>query len=130
MYIFGSLLMANGNIWPLNRIFMTGVALNLVTNFVFVSVAKAHGAAASALVTQTFIVTALVWTSIRVLQLHIDWGMVVRVAFFVVGLFVASILLYQCSLPWLVSFLCACVFALVLALILKLIDKDIVFLKN
>lgn len=130
MYIFGSLLMANGSIWPLNRIFMAGVLLNLLTNFIFINTAKAHGAAASAFVTQTFIIVALVWTSIRTLQLQMDWRMIGRVICFVVALFVVSNLFLQCSLPWYVSFLCACGFALVSAIVLKLINKDIIFLKN
>jgi O-antigen/teichoic acid export membrane protein len=130
MYIFGALLMANGNIWALNRIFAVGVFINLIANVVFIKLWKAQGAAASAVLTQSYIIAALMWTSVRVFDFRIDWKMVFRVIIFIGLLLAIAITLAQSNLFWLWSFLATGIAALILSLSLKLIDKDILFLKN
>ncbi len=130
MYIFGALLMANGNIWILNRIFAFGVLINLIVNFIFITLWKAHGASASAVLTQTYIIVALMWASIRIFGFRIEWRMIFRTIVFVTLTVVVAMTLVQSSIIWWLSFFMTGISALILALSLKLIDKDILFLKN
>ncbi|MBN1253343.1 MAG: oligosaccharide flippase family protein, partial [Bacteroidales bacterium] len=52
IYIFGTLLTANGNLKQLNIISLTGAILNIVLNFVLIPDYKADGAAFSSMITQ------------------------------------------------------------------------------
>jgi O-antigen/teichoic acid export membrane protein len=55
IYIFGTLLTANGDLKKLNIIAFVGIVLNLSLNFIFIPKYAAKGAAISALVTQSIV---------------------------------------------------------------------------
>lgn len=54
-YVFGTLLLANGNMKPLNRLFALGIVLNAALNLLLIPVYKAWGAALATLLTQLVI---------------------------------------------------------------------------
>ncbi len=54
-YVFGTLLLANGNMKPLNRLFALGIVLNAGLNLLLIPLYKAWGAALATLLTQLVI---------------------------------------------------------------------------
>lgn len=54
-YIYGTLLTAHGSLWPMNRIFMAGLVLNIALNVVLIPRFQALGAATATLATQALV---------------------------------------------------------------------------
>jgi O-antigen/teichoic acid export membrane protein len=68
MYIYSTLLTANGNLKLLNKIALVGVAINLVLNFALIPMYAAVGAAFTAFITQTSLAVCFMVFSARSLQ--------------------------------------------------------------
>lgn len=97
MYVFGTLLTANGNFKILNTLAAIALAINLGLNFWLIPTHKAYGAAIAALCTQGFIgISNLVWAFWE-LKINFDRKFIVR--FFVSILFIC-LLMFLCQ--WLV----------------------------
>ncbi len=68
-YIFGTLLVANGNMRRLNYIFAGGLALNLLLNAILIPLLKAEGAAMATCGTQFFVLISELFLARRLLKI-------------------------------------------------------------
>lgn len=68
VYIFGTLLTANGSLKTLNHIALTGVILNITLNLILIPQMQAEGAAIATVVTQIFVTTAHIVATYRIMQ--------------------------------------------------------------
>jgi O-antigen/teichoic acid export membrane protein len=64
-HIMGALLIAEGSVRELNKIFLGGIFVNLLLNFLLIPEWKAEGAAISTLVTECVIVVGMVWLVLK-----------------------------------------------------------------
>jgi len=73
VYIFSSLLTAQGSLRQLNRVYVFGVLLNLGLNLWLIPLHKALGAAVANCITQILIFGAQLYLCKRILQVGITW---------------------------------------------------------
>jgi O-antigen/teichoic acid export membrane protein len=57
--LFGALLIANGTVLPLNKIYIGGIIINITSNLILIPHWKAYGAALSTLFTEVFVAISL-----------------------------------------------------------------------
>jgi len=72
VYIFGTLLVANGNMRQLNIIVASGVAINFLLNFLLIPEHKGLGATFATLSTQVVVAFAHIWVAKSMLKLKPD----------------------------------------------------------
>lgn len=85
IYIFGTLLTANGSLRNMNIVFSLGVLLNIGLNYILISEMQAMGAAITTFVTQMMVALAELWLIKRLLELHINWGLLLRLLAFLIA---------------------------------------------
>ncbi|MES2701162.1 MAG: oligosaccharide flippase family protein [Bacteroidota bacterium] len=75
MYVYSTLLTANGSLATLNKIALAGVVLNLTLNFILIPNYKAVGGAATSFITQTSLAIAFIIYASRIIKLrfNIKW---------------------------------------------------------
>ncbi len=82
VYIFGTLMVANGNLKQLNYIVAFGVLLNLGLNFILIPQHKALGATTATLITQVIIAIAHIAMAGKLLKLSPNWNVIFRLITF------------------------------------------------
>ncbi len=75
MYVYSSLLTANGSLKTLNIIAFAGVIINLSLNFYLISTQRAIGGAMTSFITQTLMASAFIFYASRIVKLpfNIKW---------------------------------------------------------
>lgn len=125
IYIYGPLLTANQNLREMNRIFTIAVVLNLGLNFIFIPIYKSLGAAAIALLTQTFVAIGQMVLARRKLAVVIPIGTVLRlVAFTLFTLLFTTISHTFLKGNWLMGYALALGISLITAFPFGLIQKE------
>ena len=122
-YAFGSLLSANGNVGPLNKLFVIGVLLNFILNIWLIPKYQALGAAIATLITQYFVLIG----QVVLCKIHfnisfdqmlftrlIGLTLVIAILYFVLAQYVSSPWFYELIVGILISFL--------VSLLLRVID--------
>lgn len=80
VYIFSSLLTAQGSLKALNRVYVWGVLLNLGLNLVLIPWYKAMGAAVANCITQVIIFAAQLYLCQKILQVGLTWKLTFKFA--------------------------------------------------
>ena len=77
MYVYSTLLTANGSLKTLNIIAFAGIIINLSLNFYLIPKFKAEGGAITSLITQTSLALAFIMFAVKVLKLplNLKWAM-------------------------------------------------------
>lgn len=75
MYVYSTLLTANGSLRVLNGLALTGVVINLSMNFILIPHYQALGAAFTACITQSVMAIGFMWYCRKIIHLpvHIKW---------------------------------------------------------
>jgi len=106
VYVFGSLLAANHNLWHVNTIALLSVALNVALNYLLIPHYKALGAAWAALITQSLAAILFVVAAVVKLRLKVSPATVIAVvAYAGVYVVLANTGSKYLPLPWYASFL-------------------------
>ena len=131
-YIFGTLLVANGDMRRLNHVFAGGLAINLTLNALLIPTLKAEGAAIATCATQFFVLTCELYLSGKTLNVPLPPTLWLKLAVYLVLLLLIG---YGLTTVW--TGLWYGVFGLLLlagiplAFLLRLIDlKEILKLRN
>lgn len=124
-YLYGTLLVANGNLRPLNILLFVGAVANLLLNAYLIPIYKAEGAAIATAITQGAVMLGQVYLVHKLTKVEIAPKIYGRVLTF--GLLCALIFYgihmaadWPWTIRWVVS-TCVCIF---LALILRLVDLN------
>jgi O-antigen/teichoic acid export membrane protein len=72
MYIYSTLLTANGSLRALNKIALVGVVINLTLNFILIPSYKAVGGAITSFITQTLLALVFTYFASRIIKLKIN----------------------------------------------------------
>lgn len=78
VYIFGTLLTANGNLKQLNMVALGGMLMNIIMNLILIPKYQATGAAIASLVTQFITAGAQILLAHHIFKFRIRWMLAVR----------------------------------------------------
>ncbi len=99
-YIFGTLLTANGSLWYLNTIALSGMVLNIVLNFVLIPIHQATGSAFASLMTQMLVAVIQVIVVKRLFRIKTNYFLLGRLLLFTVATIAINLLLTFSPLSW------------------------------
>lgn len=122
VYIFGSLLTANGSLKYLNYIAITGVLMNITLNLILIPRYQALGATIATLVTQMLVAIAHVLASIKVFNFKTNVSILTRLLLFTlitVGVFYVINLIID---NWAIAIIASVILCTLSAFLLKVMD--------
>ena len=122
VYIFGTLLTANGNLKELILVSLVAVILNFCLNLALIPLYQAWGAAISACITNLVIGTFNLFLSIKIFRFRFNRPLLFRMALFVIGSFVIFLSAPLWQVHWLVLMFLFSSVALGFAALLRLIE--------
>lgn len=122
IHIVGTLLTANGNLMPMNNVFVVGILLNVVANYVLIHEYQAWGAALSTIFTQSFVAVAECYLAKCYFDLRWNSTFVLQMSLFVLGTLAINIGLSTLVWLWYWKFILAGLAAVLWAVITKMID--------
>jgi O-antigen/teichoic acid export membrane protein len=129
VYIFGTLLTANGSMRHLNIISFIGVVVNISINIALIPKYKVIGAAVASLCTQFIVAGLHVLLSYKTFNLPVSWG---RFFLYILFVIIGVIVLYIVSLlemDWIFRFVLSLIIMVLFAFILRLVRiKEIILL--
>ena len=82
VYIFGTLLTANGNLKQLNKVALSGMVLNIVLNLYLIPRLEARGAAISSIITQYLTAGMQVFLAHKIFKFRFHWMLLLRYLLF------------------------------------------------
>lgn len=125
MYIFGTLITANGKLKYLNIIAFIGVVLNLSLNFVLIPKLKAEGSAISSLITQSFSAVFQLILALLLFKIKFKFMKILKLLVFILLFFLIIYLMKDLPIFWGYKFLFSIIIGLVLSIVLKLLNLNL-----
>jgi O-antigen/teichoic acid export membrane protein len=122
MYIFSTLLTANGNLKQLNLIALGGIIVNFGCNIILVPRLQASGAAYASLITQIFTASSYMILAQYFFRFKIDYRFIFTLLIFTLLVIGFNFISKELSFNWLVSFSIMLVASLLSAFTLRLIN--------
>jgi O-antigen/teichoic acid export membrane protein len=122
MYVFSTLLTANGNLKQLNMIAFTGILINFGLNTLMVPKLQAAGAAYASLATQIFTAGAYMLMAQYFFRFKINYRFIYTLLLFAILVIGFNIISKELSFPWQVSFSIMLTASLLSAFTLRLIN--------
>jgi O-antigen/teichoic acid export membrane protein len=122
MYVYSTLLTANGNLKQLNLVALSGIAVNFIVNALLVPEMQAQGAAIASLSTQLFTAGAYMLMAQRILKLKTNYQFIIRIILFAAIVVIFNLVSRQLSFHWLTSFCIMLAFSFMAAFTMKLIN--------
>jgi O-antigen/teichoic acid export membrane protein len=122
MYIFSTLLTANGNLKQLNLIALGGIIVNFGCNIILVPKLQASGAAYASLITQLFTAGSYMILAQYFFRFKIDYRFIFTLLLFTLMVIGFNFISKELSFNWLVSFSIMLFTSLLTAFGLKLIN--------
>lgn len=127
-YVFGSSVIANGNVKKLNLLFGACLTLNILLNCVLIPSYGAVGAAIATLATQCISTLGQIFLSIHILRLQWKIKEIGTIIAFSIS---AGLILYYFSkivaIAWYFSLCCGIITCIIVALLMKMIRLDEIF---
>ena len=121
VYIFGTLLTANGNLKYLNYIAFCGMLINISLNFYLIPRMEAKGAAIAGIITQYTTAGAQLFLVHYLFQFRFRWWLFTRYIIFSMLTFLTFYLLRQYNNHWIYGSLIGSLFCLVISFSLYLV---------
>lgn len=127
VYIFGTLLTANGSLRYLNIVSVFGVTLNIVLNFILIPRYTIIGAAASSLATQLLMAALQILLSYKIFRLKVNIRSTLQfVSFVIIAIVVAYAITIQ-PLNWAMGFIATLAVLVILSIVMRIVRiKEIV----
>ena len=122
MYVFSTLLTANGNLRELNIIAGLGIAVNFSLNIILIPRIEATGAAIASLSTQLFTGIAYLLMVQYIFRFSLSYSFLARLIAFVAGVLVFSVAAREMITDWMAGLMLMVVVSFFLAALLKLLD--------
>ncbi len=121
IYVFGTLLTANGSLRYLNIISAAGVVVNVSLNFLLIPKYTIVGAAFSSLITQIAMAVLQMLLSYKVFKLKVSASAVLHFVLFVILAIFSTNLIMAKTVSWVVGLISSLIFVAVLSLILRIV---------
>ncbi len=134
IYIFGTLLTANGNLWLLNLIAIGSLALSLILNIILIPELKAFGSAIASIAAQSLSAIFQIILSFKIFKFKIDVKFLLSVISYVFLLIIGIQMSHSISDNWLINVGAFGLLSFLAASLLRLLDfknfKEILKSKN
>jgi len=121
VYIFGTLLTANGNLKYLNLVAMSGMIMNVGLNLILIPKMQAKGAAISGMLTQYLTAGLQIWLAHRVFKFKFQWTLGLRYLIFISLCFSLFAVLHDFGGSWIVRSAIGTAACLMISVLLLLI---------
>ena len=103
MYVFGTLLTANGSLSLLNKLAFIALIMNVFLNFILIPIYKSLGAAYAALITQGFIAISNTFFAYKLNELQFNRNLFVRILLYTISILIISLLLKYYIFNWVLA---------------------------
>lgn len=127
MYIFGSLLTANGSIFLLNKIALLGVIVNISLNVALIPDYQAVGTAIATVSTQLIVAVAHLLAARKVFQLKSSGKNTLKLLLFSIALVALGFGTHTLSLNWFLELIIFGILSLLLAILIRLISLKSIY---
>lgn len=121
-YIFGTLLTANGSLWHLNTIALTGMLLNILLNFLLIPLYHATGSAVASLMTQMLVAVIQVLTVKFLFKIKTNYSLLGRLLLFFFLTIGINFLLLLSPLSWKINIMIMGFSSILIALAIRLLS--------
>jgi O-antigen/teichoic acid export membrane protein len=122
MYVFSTLLTANGNLKYLNLIALGGMILNVILNLILIPRYQAYGSAISTLSTQMLTAFFQVLIVQYIFKIKTNYILIVKILFFALGVYVINFTTQHLPFNWVTGFLIMIVASIILAMVIRLLE--------
>lgn len=122
VYIYGSLLTANGSIKALNSIALGGMMLNVILNFILIPPYKAVGATVATLITQTLVALAHIYAVKKILPFGINVKQVAIFLAYTAGMIIVFWVSRKITDVWAFNVLIGLIISVALMQVLRIIE--------
>ena len=122
MFIFGSLLTANGSMRMLNRILIFALVINVVLNLILIPPYKALGATWAGIITQGFVAISEMIIAIRIIPVKMGRKFIPALMSFGILIACFAYLARYVPVNWMVQIIMIGLVGSLLTLVLRLID--------
>jgi O-antigen/teichoic acid export membrane protein len=122
IYVFGTLLTANGNLWQLNIISAIALLVNFTINFILIPKIQAEGSAYANLTTQFIAAISQVILVQYVFRFSINYKYIASLVIFVAGVILLNSISKHLDFSWMLNFGLMIAGSLILASLLKLLN--------
>lgn len=122
IYIFGSLLTANGNLKELNIIAFIALVVNFSLNFILIPKMHALGSAYANLATQITAAIPQLILAIVIFKFKLDYKYIIALLVFVIGVVLLNMLSKEVPFAWHINFVLMICASVVLAGLLRLLN--------
>ena len=123
IYIYGTLLTANGSLMRMNAVFVVGIIINVLLNYYLIQQYKALGAAIATCFTQFFVFFAEIFLVKTELNISTNYQFTFRILLYALCATLASYSLYNYfPADWRITFLASLASGMLLSLVLGLFD--------
>lgn len=127
VYIFGSLLTANGSIFLLNKIAFLGVVVNISLNVALIPAYQAVGTAIATVTTQLVVAAAHLIAARKVFQLKSSGKNTLKLLLFSIALVALGFGTHILSLNWFLELILFGILSLLLAILIRLISLKSIY---
>jgi len=122
IHIVGTLLTARGNLMQMNVVFVIGIVINILTNYLLILSYGAWGAAISTVATQTFVAIAEFELIRRAFKIPLNLKYPLQVLLFVSGVCGLNWIIQQVPTYWIIQFISTGIVAVLWAFAVKILD--------
>lgn len=122
MYVFGTLLTANGSLHLLNKLAFIALVLNVLLNIILIPVYKSLGAAYAALITQGFIAFSNTYFAYTLDELQFNRPLFVRICLYTISILIFSMLLKYYIFSWFLAVVVSLSLATILLFTFKIFN--------
>ncbi len=128
IFVYSTLLTANDSLRKMNKLFLTGIVVNIGLNLLLIPLMEATGAAVAALTTQSVVLVGMIGLAKKELHLPFEAKQAFRILAFAVLTAAASWQLYHFTgINWVLKFGCSILSGLALAFVFRLINLNLLF---
>jgi O-antigen/teichoic acid export membrane protein len=128
MYIFSTLLTANGNLKYLNWVALAGMAINIFLNFLLIPQYKAFGSACATLVTQFTIASIQVIMVWYLFKFRFNYVYLIRITIFIISVFVIGYFTQLLPYSWQINLIIMILVSLLFSMIIRLLSLRELFI--
>ena len=122
-YIYGTLMLAHGDLDTLNKIFAISIVINIALNYWLIPIYMAEGAAIATLITQSMVLVAEILLACQKKLLRVNFILILKSIFYLIGCLSIGYFVYSFGFSnWIPSFLGAFAGCLLLSLLLGFLD--------
>lgn len=122
VYVYGTLLTANGSLWQLNGIAIGGVVLNIALNYYLIPEYKALGATQATVITQGLVAFIHIVVAVRVLKLPVSVRGILKLLLYFSSCIAIAYGVMQLNWDWRIRFVLGCGLCLAWAMAISVLD--------